>query len=148
MAYFYAMACLCDMQRWGERNRVSVVVCFSSNAIAGTFVCKDPLLAKRAQKIYETVCKLYGSCRETFMIKISVINAQEIKEKFPLDKHFVGWYSESENIVYLAEGKITDGVLAHELAHASIVSVIICPLTDQMQEVLAGYAEYEMRKVK
>ena len=117
------------------------------DVLAGTIICKDPLLAQRAQRIYNVVCQMFGTCSESFNVKLSVISSKEAKEKFPWYKTFSGTYSIDENIIYLADGRITDGVLAHELAHATITTYAVYSLTSRMQEILAGYAEFEVRKM-
>jgi len=48
-------------------------------------------------------------------------------------------------IVVFGEDNLKSGILAHELAH-SIINKTMGSVPSKTQEILAGYAEYEMNK--
>jgi len=50
------------------------------------------------------------------------------------------------NTVYISAEYFTLGILAHEIAHAIISHYFVVQPSVKIQEILAGYAEYQMRK--
>ncbi len=57
-----------------------------------------------------------------------------------------GFYLHQKNAVYISSAELTLGVLAHEVSHAIISHYFVVPPPVKVQEVLAGYVEYSLRK--
>ncbi len=55
-------------------------------------------------------------------------------------------YVPSHNTIYISFKDITVGMLAHEMAHAAISSYFVVAPPTKVQEILAGYVEYSVRK--
>lgn len=55
-------------------------------------------------------------------------------------------YIPSHNTIYVSFKDITAGMLAHEMAHAVISTYFVVAPPPKMQEILAGYVEYSVRK--
>lgn len=56
------------------------------------------------------------------------------------------FYSHANNTIYLSWPDLTLGVLVHEMAHAIISHYFVVPPSTKVQEILAGYVEYSIRK--
>ncbi len=65
---------------------------------------------------------------------------------FLKDFNEVGFYLHQENAIYISLAELTLGVLAHEVAHAIISHYFVVPPPVKVQEILAGYVEYSLRK--
>jgi hypothetical protein len=50
------------------------------------------------------------------------------------------------NTIYVSLKDVSLGMLAHEVAHAIISSYFVVAPPEKVQEVLAGYVEYSIRK--
>lgn len=58
----------------------------------------------------------------------------------------IGFYDYDNRTVYISLDKANVGVVAHELAHAIISQYFVVPAPTNTQEILAGYAEFSVRK--
>ncbi len=56
------------------------------------------------------------------------------------------FYLQETNTIYISELDLTLGMLGHEIAHAIICHYFTPPPPTRMQEILAGYVEYNLRK--
>ncbi len=56
----------------------------------------------------------------------------------------VAWYSREKKCITVAVDHVTDGVLAHEIAHAVINSYFDVPPPKQVQEILAQYVDRQL----
>lgn len=56
------------------------------------------------------------------------------------------FYYYEENTIYISWEDFTIGMFAHEVAHAVISHYFVVPPPEKLQEVLAGYVEYSIRK--
>lgn len=56
------------------------------------------------------------------------------------------FYLHKKNAIYISSADLTLGMLAHEIAHAIISHYFVVPPPAKVQEVLAGYVEYSLRK--
>ncbi|MBF0485354.1 MAG: hypothetical protein HQL16_02450 [Candidatus Omnitrophica bacterium] len=59
-----------------------------------------------------------------------------------------GFYIAEVNTLYIAAPDFTKEILGHEMGHAIISSFFVVQPPAKVQEVLAGYIEYQLRKVK
>jgi len=57
------------------------------------------------------------------------------------------FYRYDNNMIYISSADLTVGMLAHEISHAIISHYFVVPPPMKVQEVLAGYAEYSIRKL-
>ncbi|MDD4955866.1 MAG: hypothetical protein PHP17_07520 [Candidatus Omnitrophica bacterium] len=55
-------------------------------------------------------------------------------------------YVPSHNTIYISFNDATAGMLAHEMAHAVISTYFVVAPPPKVQEILAGYVEYSVRK--
>jgi len=56
------------------------------------------------------------------------------------------FYLYDTNTIYIAEDNLTPAMLGHEIAHAILNYYFVVPPPMKIQEVLAGYVEYQLRK--
>ncbi|RKY35274.1 MAG: hypothetical protein DRP80_06670 [Candidatus Omnitrophota bacterium] len=73
---------------------------------------------------------------------VSSVFSQYFGRSFP-ERSF---YLHEKNSIYISCADITLGMLGHEIAHAVISHYFIVPPPAKIQEVLAGYVEYDLRK--
>lgn len=57
------------------------------------------------------------------------------------------FYVNDLNTIYIDQQHFTPLVLGHEIAHAIMCHYFIVPPPEKVSEVLAGYVEYQLRKV-
>ena len=57
-----------------------------------------------------------------------------------------GFYVVALDSLYIDSENVSIYILGHELAHAVISKYFVVPPPERIQEVLAGYVEYELRK--
>ena len=62
-----------------------------------------------------------------------------IKQKY--EKGEIAFYSEKDNSVTVYANKVTDGVLAHEIAHAVIKAYFRVPPPQKVREILSQYVD-------
>jgi len=74
---------------------------------------------------------------------VSSVFFQYFGRSFP-EKSF---YLHEKNSIYISCADITLGMLGHEIAHAVISHYFVVPPSAKIQEVLAGYVEYSLRKI-
>ena len=57
-----------------------------------------------------------------------------------------GFYVVALDTLYIDSDNVTLNILGHELAHAVLTKYFVVPPSERIQEVLAGYVEYQLRK--
>ena len=57
-----------------------------------------------------------------------------------------GFYVVALDTLYVDSDHVTLNIAGHELAHAILTKYFVVPPSERIQEVLAGYVEYELRK--
>jgi hypothetical protein len=55
-------------------------------------------------------------------------------------------YIPSDNTIYVSLKHLSLGAFSHEIAHAIISNYFVTPPPAKVQEILAGYVEYSVRK--
>jgi len=68
------------------------------------------------------------------------------KKFFKVDFGESSFYLPEKNTIYISYADLTLGMLGHEIAHAIISHYFVVPPPARVQEVLAGYVEYSLRK--
>jgi hypothetical protein len=56
------------------------------------------------------------------------------------------FYYSQKNAIYISAQDFNLGMFSHEVAHAIITHYFVVPPPEKVQEVLAGYVEYSVRK--
>ena len=70
-----------------------------------------------------------------------------IPESYKIDiKGSCSYYIKSQNTIYVSLDNFNLGVLGHEIAHVIISHYFVVPPPHKIQEVLAGYVDYSLRK--
>ena len=69
-----------------------------------------------------------------------------LRHKFGRDLNYPALYHKEENTIYLSAENLQVGIFAHELAHAIINSYFVIKPPERVQEVLAGFVEYNIRQ--
>jgi hypothetical protein len=59
-----------------------------------------------------------------------------------------GFYIQELNTLYVTQQDFTKEIVGHEIGHAIIGNFFVVPAPTKVQEVLAGYIEYQLRKKK
>ena len=72
--------------------------------------------------------------------------SQVARRYFSEDFNEVGFYLHQRNAIYISLAELTLGVLGHEIAHVIISHYFVVPPPAKVQEILAGYVEYSLRK--
>jgi hypothetical protein len=111
-----------------------------------------------AQALAETLDALYSQVSDTLDIHVYsfhgtikfVANQSEVSSVFygffsqPFPER--SFYIHERNTIYISAGDATLGMMGHEIAHAIISHYFVTPPPEKVQEVLAGYVEYHLRK--
>ena len=59
----------------------------------------------------------------------------------------ISFYASEVNTIYISGANFERGVLGHEIAHALICRYFFVPPSIKIQELLAMYVEYQLRKI-
>jgi hypothetical protein len=122
---------------------------------------RNPLLAKtQVDKIVETVCSLLDMHPPNFRFKITLYRTQNevniayyrasaganaYKAQNMTGAAPISFYSHGSRSIAVAIDNITDGILAHEIAHAILSAYFTTPPPGPMQEILAQYMDKHFR---
>lgn len=74
--------------------------------------------------------------------------AREFRAIFGADFGERSFYLAEKNTIYISFRDLTLGMLGHEIAHAILTRYFVVPTPVTVQEVLAGYVEYSLRKAR
>ncbi len=69
-----------------------------------------------------------------------------IKQVYGQDFGERSLYYFEKNTIYISQADLNLGVLGHEIAHAIISNFFVVPPPPKVQEILAGYVEYSLKK--
>jgi hypothetical protein len=122
---------------------------------------RNPLLAKtQVDKIVETVCSLLDMHPLNFRFNITLYRTQAevttafyrasaganaYKAQSMTGAAPIAFYSHGARNIAVAIDNITDGILAHEIAHAILSAYFATPPPGPMQEILAQYMDKHFR---
>jgi hypothetical protein len=76
-----------------------------------------------------------------------IVNIYREKKEVPRIESFAIYFRGDENAIYVSLEDLTDGRVAHEMAHALVFSSLQGRGTPQIQEILAKYVEYRIIKI-
>ncbi|MBI3754111.1 MAG: hypothetical protein HY266_08745 [Deltaproteobacteria bacterium] len=108
---------------------------------------KNPMLAKnRVDSIVERVKRILDMYPPNLHFKIYIYPTHRgLSLKYlamgSFEKSPIAFYDHKTRAIYLSLSDTTDGVLAHEIAHAVINFFFPVPPPARMQEILAQYAD-------
>lgn len=108
---------------------------------------RNPMLTKnRVDMIVERVSLLLDMHPPNLYFKIYIyLTYKELEREYLhlgiLSKSPVAFYSHKNTAIYISLSDLTDGILAHEIAHAVINFYFVTPPPAQMQEILAQYVD-------
>lgn len=119
-------------------------------AVARPF--SDEEIAEMLDILFLRVCDILDMRLYSFAgnIKICRDNARLAKVYFELFKrelnNMQSFYVYELNTIYVSAQNFKRGVVGHEIAHAIISHYFVVQPSVKIQEVLAGYVEYQLRK--
>ena len=111
----------------------------------------NPLLAKtQVDKIVETICSLLDMYPPTLRFGITLYRTQaEVSAEYwslgMTGAAPIAFYAHRTRNIAVAVNSITNGILAHEIAHAVISAYFVTPPPPRMQEILAQYMDKHLR---
>ena len=98
-------------------------------------ISSDPELAShRIDNLVDRVQALLDMWPPNFQVAIYL-------HRGPLSANETAFYEKTEKAIHVSVEYASDGVLAHELAHASIAAFFSVPPPSKMQEILAQYVD-------
>ncbi|MDD5347024.1 MAG: hypothetical protein PHT59_00245 [Candidatus Omnitrophica bacterium] len=111
----------------------------------------NDILARTLDGLYQEVSDILDIHIYSFKGKIVFVTDQPslgqlLKEQYNLDFDERSIYYYDQNVIYVSASDMTPGMLGHEIAHAIISHYFVVPPPTKLQEVLAGYVEYTLRK--
>ena len=131
---------------------LSSSVCFASDIYFST---KGKYVEGRAVKpvnkefisqldtLYEKTCDSLAVNKKPFGLKVVFYETdKELDNFYGSTLPHKAFYQASENTIYASIQSMSDGMMAHEIAHALVYREVGNKANIKMQEVLAKYAEY------
>lgn len=91
------------------------------------------LARSRVDRLVDRVQSILDMYPDKFHIKIKLYPKYK--------KGLIASYTQTKNMITVYADKVTDGVLAHEIAHAVICSYFEVPPPEKVQEILAQYVD-------
>lgn len=112
----------------------------------------DALLGRTLDAIYLNVSDILDIHMYSFSIELDIFPdrralAGELGKYLDKKPDVPSFYFYDKNRIYISYNDLTLGMLSHEIAHAIISHYFAVQPSVKVQEILAGYAEYSMRKV-
>lgn len=112
---------------------------------------QESILARSLDTLYSEVSDILDLHSYNFHGSIKFVRDQSaVSENFA--KYFGREFKErsffllEQNTIFISVEDMTLGMLGHEVAHAIICHYFVAPPPTKIQEVLAGYVEYSLRK--
>lgn len=75
-----------------------------------------------------------------------IFGIKEGEQAVYFHREYPAFYLHENNTIYLSMQTATVGVIGHEMTHALISKYFVVPPTERIQEILAGYVEYSLKK--
>ncbi len=104
------------------------------------------------EEIYQFSSKVLGLTVET-QIKIVVLKDEKaVSDKYEslsdenMPEFASSFYYAKKNTIYIAASNISRYILAHEITHGLVTRFFVVEVPMEIQEILAGYVEYQLRK--
>jgi hypothetical protein len=111
----------------------------------------DDILAKTIDGLYMEVSDILDIHVYSFKGIIIIMPdkgslAAKMKSLFGIDFNERSIYYHEKSVIYISLADMTAGMLGHEMAHAVISNFFVVPVPVKVQEVLAGFVEYNLLK--
>lgn len=112
----------------------------------------DALLGGALDAIYLQVCDIVDIHIYSLVIDLDIFPdrkalADTLEAYFKKRIDVPSFYFVDKNKIYVSYTDLNAGMLAHEMAHAIVCRYFAVPPPEKVQEVIAGYAEYSVRKL-
>ena len=109
------------------------------------------LLARTLDAIYLDVSDVLDIHMYSFSVDLEIFPdksalADELQAYLGKRADMPSFYFYDKNKIYVAYSDMTLGMLSHEIAHSIISHYFVVQPSAKVQEVLAGYVEYSVRK--
>jgi len=101
------------------------------------YVNEPELASHRIDRLIERVSMILDMYPENFQIAIHLRSDELLMNK-------IAYFEYETNAIYSSVDKVSDGVIAHELAHAIIVRYFPTPPPSKVQEILAQYVDRQL----
>ena len=149
--YFAVSLCEgCSLSGFAEK--INATGLFRLDALSGKSADMRSVIKDGIDSLFLEVCDVLDTKLKSYRGRIVVYpdivevgkavygNSQIIEASLP------SVYIPSHNAIYISFKDTTAGMLAHEMAHAVISSYFVVAPPAKVQEILAGYVEYSIRK--
>lgn len=111
-------------------------------------------LAQATDILFSLVCNILDMQLYSYRGSIKVcLNEDELHSiyqnlfgKAPESGHLGSFYVYELNTIYITQESFKRSILGHEIGHAVISNYFVVQPSVKIQEVLAGYVEYQLRK--
>jgi len=127
----------------------------SDKILAGESVNKDTSydelgMADMVDTLFMRVCDILDMHLYSFQGNIKICKDSEhlnriYKNLFDKNIQAGSFYVYSLNTIYISKDTFKRGILGHEIAHAIMSCYFVVQPSVKIQEVLAGYVEYQLR---
>ena len=109
------------------------------------------ILAHTLDAMFLESCRILGIHVYSFTATLEFLADQNavkivIKNLSGIDVDERAFYLYDLKTIYISLADLSVGVLGHEMAHAIISHYFGAPPSDNIQEILAGYVDYSLRK--
>jgi Zn-dependent peptidase ImmA (M78 family) len=91
------------------------------------------------ESLVKKIYNILGIKLNNLNINLVVVNHQD-------DVKVKGFYVPETNTIYIDSYSVNKYVIGHELTHAILGQYFLMPVSEKIEEVLAGYVEYELKK--
>lgn len=149
--YFTISLCdTCDLSLFAEK--INATGLFRIDALSSSGNDIRSVIKDGVDSLFLEVCDALDIALKSYrgriivypdMVEVSEVasgNSQIIEANLP------SIYVPSHNTIYISFRDATAGMLAHEMAHAVISTFFVVAPPPRVQEILAGYVEYSVRK--
>lgn len=111
----------------------------------------NSIIAQNLDNLYSEVSDILDIHMYSYHGNIKVLpNRQEVNKVILSSSVITGdlpsIYVPADNTIYISLQDLTLGMLSHEIAHAIISNYFVVAPPEKVQEILAGYVEYSIRK--
>ncbi len=111
----------------------------------------DEILADQIDALFNEVSDILDMHLYSYHGEIKIYRSREelyqvLKQLLGRDIQVESFYSHDQNTIYISAFDFNPYVLGHEMAHAIICHYFVVLPPMKVQEVLAGFVEYQLRK--
>ena len=141
----------CDLTKLAKHLQVNYFLHIDAYSLDGRAEDIDSIIAKLFDSIYLEVSDILDIHIYSFNGTINIFPSKDRIENMFKAYHtnleeIPAIYLHTEKTIYLSAADVSLGVLSHEVAHAIISNYFVVAPPEKVQEVLAGYVEYAIRK--